>query len=137
MKIRVIVLFLVLLVVSGCGSRSTSISPDATVSGDSSYVQQVPSTGVLDPVTVDELVSQNPNQKELELDEDYQVAQQTEEIGREQAQKQIPSQPGVYQEYSTAGVSALMAKGSSVVLFFFASWDPTCIDLDGDILDHK
>lgn len=42
-----------------------------------------------------------------------------------------------YQVYSEDGVAAALANGEKVVLFFHATWCPTCKSLDADIMANE
>lgn len=107
-----LIVFILLLGIGGYVFRNDSDTPDT---------QEVPSVQVQEA----ELPNMEDPTGEVIMEKDQETETAME-----------PASDGRYIKYSKEAVASAIAQGKTVVLFFHASWCPTCIAADKDITQN-
>ncbi|HMT27074.1 MAG TPA: thioredoxin family protein, partial [Candidatus Absconditabacterales bacterium] len=89
----------------------------------------------LDDSTVQQVLSEEARVEELDTEESDDVRVANDRLA--ESISDVSDKPGIYDTFDQQKLDDYLKNGKKVLLFFHASWNPTCKALEKDILSKK
>ncbi|HMT00769.1 MAG TPA: thioredoxin family protein [Candidatus Absconditabacterales bacterium] len=124
-------LLFIFVFLAGCSSSGS-------IGGLSGQVDQpdlTEKTTGLDDSTVQQVLSEEARVEELDTEESDDVRVANDRLA--ESISDVSDKPGIYDTFDQQKLDDYLKNGKKVLLFFHASWNPTCKALEKDILSKK